>query len=79
MAALMSASFKCESMANPFDVKLTSLVHLASGSIATDVVQHELLGAKSLGEDRFMSFVKENLLVNLPDLFATIKKADRPG
>ena len=62
-------------MVNPFDLEQTSLVHSASDLIATDAVKHELVGAKSLVEYRFMSFVKENLLSDYLDLFATIKKA----
>jgi hypothetical protein len=64
-----------ESMANPFDVEQTSLIHLASGSIASDAVQQDLLGARSFGEDCFTSFVNKNILSDSPDLFATIKKA----
>ncbi len=64
-----------ESMVNPSDTEQTNLIHLASGVIAPDGVQHDLLCAKSLlGEKRFMQFVRENLLSDTPDIFDTIKK-----
>ena len=62
-------------MVNPFDLEQTSLVHLASGVVATDAVKQDLLGAKSIGQERFLTFVKDNIVSESPDVFATIKKA----
>ena len=59
-------------MVNHFEVVQDNLIQLSSGSIASDSVQHELLNAKSFGEGCFLSFVKENLLSDSPDLFAPI-------
>ena len=61
-------------MVKPFDTTQPNLVHLASGIIARAAVQHDLLSAKSLGEERFRVFVQENLLGDKPDVFDTIQK-----
>ena len=63
-----------QSMVNPFDTTQPNLVHLASGVIAPAAIQHDLLSAKSLGEERFRVFVQENLLSDKPDVFDTIQK-----
>ena len=63
-----------ESMVNPFDTEQSNLVHLASGVIASPTAQHDLLCAKSIGEERFLTYVRENLLSDTPDLFDSIKK-----
>ena len=62
-----------QSMVNPFDTTQPNLVHLASGVIAPAAIRHDLLSAKSLGEERFRVFVQENLS-DKPDVFDTIQK-----
>ena len=62
------------SMVNPFDTEQSDLIHLASGVIAPPTVQRDLLCAKSIGEERFVKYVQENLLSDSPNLFENIKK-----
>ena len=65
-----------QSMVNPFDTTQPNLVHLASGVIAPAAIRHDLLSAKSLGEERFCVFVQENLSEK-PDVFDTIQKTKK--
>ena len=71
---VQSVIYTIQSMVNPFDTTQPNLVHLASGVIAPAAIQHDLLSAKSLGEERFRVFVQENLLSDKPDVFDTIQK-----
>ncbi|XP_028408501.1 uncharacterized protein LOC114531057 [Dendronephthya gigantea] len=66
-------------MLQPFDAEQESLVSLASGFVIDDNVAKSLLGAEQSGEDQFQDFVKNNLAIETPDIFQTIKKNKLPS
>lgn len=63
-------------MANPFDLEQENLVHIVSGVVAPDAVKHDLLEAKAIGENKFKSFVQEQVTNQTPDIFKSIKKTN---
>ena len=65
-------------MLNPFDTEQKSLLSLASGFVVEDNVADSLLGAEQIGENQFLDFVKNNLTIEEPDIFQTIKKNNLP-
>jgi hypothetical protein len=65
-------------MLNLFDTEQKSLLSLASGFVVEDNVADSLLGAEQIGENQFLDFVKNNLTIEEPDIFQTIKKNKLP-
>ena len=63
-------------MANPFDLEQDRLIHTVSGVTASDLIQCDMLNAESIGENKFLLFIKENVLSKSPDLFKKITKTN---
>ena len=59
-------------MSNPFEVE-DSMVNIASGKVAPASVSNDMISAKDIGEQRCKTFMSEQLLIDEPDLFATLK------
>ena len=62
------------SMLNPFESDKEELVHLASGAVANSTIAIDMKTMLEKGQLAEENFVKENLLGNEPNIYATIKK-----
>eukprot|EP00794_Sanderia_malayensis_P002899 gene2899-3351_t len=62
------------SMTNPFDTENLELINVSSGVVIEDKTADIILEAENLGEEQFSSFVRTNLMGDIPDIFAKIKR-----
>lgn len=60
-------------MCNPFDKSLEDMINIANGAVASPEIQQEMLHSKELGENKCVSFIKERLLTDNPDIFSPIQ------
>jgi hypothetical protein len=59
---------------NPFDNDYESLVHLTSGSVATDDVESDMNNMYERGEAAAVKYMEKNILSEKPDIYAPLKK-----
>jgi hypothetical protein len=63
-------------MINPFDNDLSSLVHLASGKVASEVVAEDMRTMYDKGTQQADNFLKENVAGKEPNIYAPIRKTN---
>ena len=63
-----------ETMINPFDNEYQGLVHLASGSVATESVTSDMKTILEKGECAAVEFMESNIVGEEPDIYTKIKK-----
>lgn len=63
-----------KSMINPFQYDEQDLVHITSGTVATEEVKSGLQSAYNEGEKKFVTFCKERIQSEEVDLLASMKK-----
>ena len=74
--AVQSVIETVQSMINPFDYDGDSLVNISNGVVASDVVAHDMKQMRFKGEDAALSFIKERIVVEKPDIHSKIKRTD---
>ena len=72
--AVQSVIETVQSMINPFDYDGDSLVSISDGVVASDVVAHDMKQMRFKGEDAALSFIKERIVVEKPDIHSKIKR-----
>jgi hypothetical protein len=63
-----------ESMINPFDLDLEEMVQLSTGTVADDATSVDMEQSHDIGEAKLMSFLKERVLVDEPDIYSPMTK-----
>ena len=63
-----------ETMVNPFDNEYQGLVHLASGSVATESVTSDMKTMLEKGECAAVEFMESNIVGEEPDIYTKKKK-----
>ena len=59
-----------ESMINPFNLDLEEMVQLSIGTVADDATSVDMEQAYDIGGAKLMSFLKERVLVEEPDIYS---------
>lgn len=63
-----------KSMINPFDENHESLVHLASGAVATAAIADDMGSMLEKGEAAAVEFMKKHIIGHEPNIYSPIKK-----
>ena len=74
-AAVSNVIRTIESMINPFDLQLEEMVQLSTGTVADEATSVDMEQAYAIGEAKLMSFLKERVLVDEPDIYSPMTKA----
>ncbi|XP_028417357.1 uncharacterized protein LOC114541751 [Dendronephthya gigantea] len=65
-----------KSMVNPFDNDHESLVHIASGVVASSDIEDDMKHMVDKGKTAFTSFFENNIIGEKPNIYSTIKKTN---
>ena len=74
-AAVSNVIRTIESMINPFDLQLEEMVQLSTGTVADEATSVDMEQAYAFGEAKLMSFLKNRVLVDEPDIYSPMTKA----
>ena len=74
-AAVSNVIRTIESMIIPFDLELEEMVQLSTGTVADEATSVDMEQAYAIGEAKLMSFLKERVLVDEPDIYSPMTKA----
>ena len=61
---------------NPFDNEYKDLVHLASGTVASSAVSHDMKTMLEKGKNASINFMKTNIIGEARNIYSTIKKTN---
>ena len=75
-AAVSNVIRTIESIINPFDLELEVMVQLSTDTVEDEATSVDMEQAYAIGEAKLMSFLKERVLVDEPDIYSpmTIEK-----